>query len=93
MTKRRAYNKNADEALKRSSLGPKRRMNGMSKLMARAGRGLTYKLPRRGETGEAGSDEDSEDETQKENERPFEPLLLWTSPHEGGEAVGLPPKM
>lgn len=90
MTKRRAYNKSADEALKRSSLGPKRRMDGMSKLMARAGRGLSYKGPRRGES--AGSGEDSEDEVEKENDRPFEPLLLWTSPHEGGEAIGLPPK-
>ncbi len=66
-------------------------MDGMSKLMARAGRGLAYKAPKRGDT--AGSDEESEDEVQKENERPFEPLLLWTSPHEGGEAIGLPPKM
>ncbi len=24
---------------------------------------------------------------------PFEPLLLWTSPHEGGEAIGLEPTM
>lgn len=93
MTKRRAYNKSADEALKRSSLGPKRRMDGMSKLMARAGRGLTYKLPRRGESGDGGSDDESDEERkEKENERPFEPLLLWTSPHEGGEAIGLPGK-
>lgn len=93
MTKRRAYSKNADEALRRSSLGPKRRMDGMSKLMARAGRGLTYKLPRKSNLD--GSDEDSDEEEarkEKENERPFEPLLLWTSPHEGGEAIGLPKK-
>jgi hypothetical protein len=66
-------------------------MDGMSKLMARSGRGLTYKLPRRG-LSEGGSDDESEDEVEKENERPFEPLLLWTSPHEGGEPVGLPPR-
>jgi hypothetical protein len=66
-------------------------MDGMSKLMARAGHGLTYKLPRRG-LSEGGSDDESEGEVEKENERPFEPLLLWTSPHEGGEPVGLPPR-
>ncbi len=70
MTKRRAYSKNADEALKRSSLGPRRRMDGMSKLMARAGRGLKFKLPRR--EGDYDENSDSEDEAaKKENERPF----------------------
>lgn len=91
MIKRRAYNRNADEALKNSSLGQRRRMDGMSRLMARAGRGLTFKLPQRG-LSEVGSDEESEEENQKENERPFEPLLLWTSPREGGEPIGLPPR-
>lgn len=94
MTKRRAYNKNADEALKRSSLGPRRRMDGMSKLMARAGRGLKYKFPRReGEFDEHSDSEENDEDAKKENERPFEPLLLWTSPHEGGEAIGLEPTM
>ena len=93
MTKRRAYNKSADEALKRSSLGQRRRMDGMSRLLARKGRGLSYMPSGRGQFGEVDSDEDSEDEVEKENERPFEPLLLWTSPHEGGETIGLPPKM
>jgi hypothetical protein len=91
MIKRRAYNRNADEALKNSSLGQRRRMDGMSRLMARAGRGLTFKLPQRG-LSEVGSDEESEEENEKENERPFEPLLLWTSPREGGEPIGLPPR-
>ena len=92
MTKRRAYGRDTDEALRRSSLGQKRRMDGMSKLMARAGRGLKYRLPDKGSRadGEGSSDEDSENETEKENERPFEPLVLWTSPHQGGERKGLP---
>eukprot|EP00591_Stephanopyxis_turris_P006947 CAMPEP_0195522264 /NCGR_PEP_ID=MMETSP0794_2-20130614/20244_1 /TAXON_ID=515487 /ORGANISM="Stephanopyxis turris, Strain CCMP 815" /LENGTH=128 /DNA_ID=CAMNT_0040651979 /DNA_START=110 /DNA_END=492 /DNA_ORIENTATION=+ len=39
MTGRRAYDKQAEHALKKASLGQRRRMDGMSKLMARAGRG------------------------------------------------------
>ena len=91
MMKRRAYNRNTDEALKNSSLGQRRRMDGMSRLMARAGRGLTFKLPQR-DLSKEDSDEETEEEDEKENELPFEPLLLWTSPHEGGEPIGLPPR-
>jgi SNF2 family DNA or RNA helicase len=96
MLKRRAYKKGADEALKRASLGPKRRLDGMTKLMARAGRGLDFKLPARKiekEEGEDTSDESESDE--KEDEKPFEPLQLWSSPHleAGGEPKGLPPTL
>lgn len=95
MTKRRAYNKTADQALKKSSLGTRRRMDGMAKLMARAGRGLTFKLPSKPNSmnGSDDSCDESDEEKDKENEKPFEPLLVWTSPHQGGEPIGLPPRM
>eukprot|EP00557_Chaetoceros_sp_GSL56_P007354 CAMPEP_0176492250 /NCGR_PEP_ID=MMETSP0200_2-20121128/8886_1 /TAXON_ID=947934 /ORGANISM="Chaetoceros sp., Strain GSL56" /LENGTH=1191 /DNA_ID=CAMNT_0017889775 /DNA_START=1545 /DNA_END=5117 /DNA_ORIENTATION=+ len=96
MTKRRSYDKNANLALRQCSLGPKRRMDGMSKLLARAGKGLGYRLPqdanrRRDEEDE---DVDTDDETESESaavqEMQFEPLMVWQSPHNGGECVGLP---
>ena len=67
----------------------------MSKLLARAGKGLTYKLPERKVDGDGDSDEESEkeEEEEQEEERPFEPLMVWQSPHNGGEAKGLPSKM
>lgn len=93
MTKRRSYDKRAEEALARCSLGQKRRMDGMAKLMARAGKGLSYRSVnvRPEEDGEDESGSESEEE--KEPERPFEPLLVWKSPHEGGDPRGLPPKL
>lgn len=64
----------------------------MSKLMARAGKGLTYRLPQRNSGDCDGDDSDSDQEDDvKEDEKPFEPLCVWVSPHEGGEAKGLPP--
>lgn len=87
----------ADLALRRSSLGQRRRMDGMSKLLARAGRGLHFKPPERPkERDEFGSDcSDDDDEENEENEdRPFEPLLLWSSPYnEGVKPKGLPPTL
>jgi hypothetical protein len=94
MTKRRAYSKNAEDALKNSSLGVKRRMDGMAKLLARAGKGLAFKLPNataRDSTDD--SSEESGDEKENDNAQPVEPLLLWNSPHQGGEPKGLPPQM
>jgi len=61
----------------------------MAKLMARAGRGLSYKLPEKRTCDGDSSDEESEEE--KEEERPFDPLCVWTSPHQGGEPKGIPP--
>ena len=95
MTKRRSYDKNSEFALRSSSLGQKRRMDGMSKLMARAGKGLSFQLPggnRKDLDVDGSSGSESEEEGSAE-ERPFEPLCLWKSPHEGGEAKGLPPKL
>jgi hypothetical protein len=95
MTGRRSYDRNAEAALKNACLGQRRRMDGMSKLMARAGRGLSFKLPSRpSDQDEDELDQEEEDDKEnKEAERPFEPLEVWKSPHEGGECIGLPPKM
>lgn len=90
--KRRAYSRNAEEALRKSSLGARKRMDGMSKLLARAGRGLTFKLPSSAETESTASDtDDGEEENDEVDERPFEPLLVWQSPHNGGELSGIEP--
>jgi hypothetical protein len=96
MIKRRAYDKNSDLALLNSSLGQRRRMDGMVRLLARAGKGLHFKLTEKTETGNdtddtCDSDEDENDD--KEEDRPFEPLMVWKSPHQGGELKGLPPSM
>ena len=98
MTKRRSYDKNAELALKNASLGPRKRMDGMAKLLARAGKGLTFKLPQRklNENGEDVTDSENEydeEEAAAEDKRPLEPLMLWQSPHNGGEALGLAPRM
>ena len=91
MTKRRSYDKSANAALKSASLGQRKRMDGMSKLMARAGRGLSYRLPQqRVDVMDNGSGESDEEEEEKEEDRPFEPLMIWESPHNGGERLGLP---
>lgn len=90
MTKRRSYDKSAEVALKTASLGPKRRFNGMAKLMARAGRGLTFQLPKTTIRDGNTDSEESDSEDEKEPDRPFEPLCVWTSPHQGGELQGLP---
>lgn len=95
--KRRAYGKSTDIALKQSSLGPKKRMNGMQKLLARAGRGLTFQIPQQKNDPDDTASSDSDSEEEGENDRPFEPLCVWKSPHqptpEGGEPAspkGLP---
>jgi len=94
MVKRRAYGKAADAALKQSCLGQRRRMNGMNRILARSGKPLTYKAPERAKRLNSDGEEDSGDEEDEaEDDRPFEPLQLWTSPHQGGERKGLPKQM
>jgi len=71
-------------------------MDGMAKLLARAGRGLLYKLPQRNEEkdNDSGTDDDSNDEEDtQEEDRPIEPLCVWPSPHQGGPLKGLPPTL
>jgi hypothetical protein len=86
MMKRRAYDKSADASLKKCSLGVKRRFDGMAKLMARAGKGLTFQLPRQKKRGGDGTDDSSgdedEDDTPKWEEHKWEPLCVWSSPFE-----------
>lgn len=91
--------RDADHALQQSSLGQRRRMNGMAKLLARAGRGLLYKLPDSGAAAHASGDGTDEDDSTDEEDRnhsedrPFEPLQVWTSPHQGGALRGLAPTL
>jgi hypothetical protein len=92
MLGRRAYSKNAEAALQQSSLGMKRRMDGMSKLLARAGRGLSFKLPTAQLKKESDTDEESDKDDEPQKDAPYEPLIVWKSPHNGGEAKGLPPQ-
>ena len=87
MLGRRAYKGDADAALRRSTLGPRRSMNGMAKIMQLAGKGLNRPSVQKIRNND-GSDSDSEEE--EEEDRPFEPLRVWTSPHQGGEPKGLP---
>jgi len=89
---RRAYKGQENEALKRASLGPRRSTGGMERLLSRAGKGLHF-LSRRPAQNSSGTDDSSGDEDEEEEERPFEPLMLWQSPHQGGEVKGLPPSM
>jgi len=95
MTKRRSYDKNAELALRTATLGPKRRMDGMAKLMARAGRGLLFPSAGGGVLANAqrandDTDEDEEDGVQTKKEHPWEPLCVWKSPHDGGPLKGIP---
>lgn len=91
MLSRRAYKGDADAALKIGSLGQKRRMDGMARLMARSGKGLNF-LPQKRRTEKDEMETESEDE-EEEEDRPFEPLMVWNSPHQGGFAKGLPSSM
>lgn len=96
MTGRRSYDERAELGLRNSSLGEKRRTDGMARLMARAGKGLMFKLPHHAvkkEDGETTDEEDNESDDEKEEDKPFEPLCVWVSPHNGGEALGLPPSV
>ena len=93
MMKRRAYQKGADRALQQSSLGQRKRFDGMAKIMNRAGQGLHF-LPRSKENNANSDDDDSDSDDdkpkKKEPDRPFEPLMVWNSPHLGGPCKGLP---
>jgi hypothetical protein len=97
MLKRRAYGQDSDNALRRSSLGQRKRMNGMAKLMARAGKGLSFSLRQTNTKLDGNGDDDDEDEdnVKPDSDIPYEPLLLWCSPHvhEHVQPKGLPSKM
>ena len=89
MLKRRAYDKNADRALKVATLGQRKR-SGMHKLLNKkfmAPGGFVAKKK------EHGSDSDSSSDEEVADDRPFDPLVVWVSPEEGGEAKGIPDKV
>ncbi len=92
---RRAYKGKEDELLRKSSLGARRSTGGMQRLLSRAGKGLQYLGKRRTRPGDddGSTEESSDEEENKEADRPFEPLVVWNSPHQGGEAKGLAPSM
>lgn len=93
---RRGKQKQADEALRTSSLGMKRRLDGMKRIQERSGKGIHFQPPPKPKYDEDGntcgetSDEEDEDNA---DDKPFEPLRVWTSPHNGGEPLGLPPRI
>jgi hypothetical protein len=89
---RRAYKGEEDAALKQASLGPRRSRGGMQRLLSRAGKGLHFVSKRRSKDG-SGTDSTDDDDEEKEEDRPSEPLMVWQSPHQGGEAKGLPSSM
>ena len=62
----------------------------MAKLLARAGKGLLYQVPQQQRRGLEDCDDEESDEEEQEEEKPFEPLCVWKSPHNGGERLGLP---
>lgn len=90
---RRAYKGKEDELLKKSSLGARRSSGGMQRLLSRAGKGLNFLGKRRKSLGDGETDESSDEDENKEEDRPFEPLMVWNSPFQGGEAKGLPSTM
>lgn len=91
---RRAKQKVNDEALKTSSLGMKRRVDGMARLLELCGKGIHCKgrSMLKNDEDRSTSGETSEEE-EDEQDRPFEPLRVWQSPHQGGEPKGLPTRM
>jgi hypothetical protein len=68
-------------------------MNGMQRLLSRAGKGLNYISSKHINKSGDGTDDSSGDEEDTTEDRPFEPLMVWESPHQGGEAKGLPGTM
>ena len=92
---RRAYKGKEDELLRKSSLGARRSTGGMQRLLSRAGKGLHYlgKRQKRTEEDEGDNTDESSDEDENKEDRPFEPLMVWNSPFQGGEAKGLPPTL
>jgi hypothetical protein len=97
MMKRRAYAQGADQALQVASLGAKKRTDGMARIFQLCGKGIHHRPLGQQQSGglndkNENDDDGSEDEDEKEPDRPFEPLMLWQSPHQGGPAKGLPPR-
>ena len=89
MLKRRAYDKSANAALATATLGQAKR-SGMHKLLGKkfqAPGGFVKKKV------EHGSDSDSSSDEEATDDKPFEPLVVWVCPEEGGECKGIPDKV
>lgn len=94
--KRRGLQKRDEEALKTSSLGMKKRLDGMQRILERQGKGIHFQGQKRNGDESKNDDDGStcgESSEEEEEDRPFEPLRVWASPHEGGEPIGLPTRM
>eukprot|EP00934_Nitzschia_sp_Nitz4_P000638 Nitzschia sp. Nitz4//scaffold52_size167869//21055//24830//NITZ4_002260-RA/size167869-snap-gene-0.208-mRNA-1//1//CDS//3329553987//638//frame0 len=89
-TKRRRGQQEADRALSQSTLGPKKRRPGANSLGSLIGKPLTVVSALNNPSNNGDGEDDEDDESSVEQDRPFEPLLIWTSPHNGGSAKGLP---
>lgn len=90
---RRAYKGEENAALKRASLGPRRSSGGMQRLLSRVGKGLHFVTKRLTSKDGSATEDSSDEEGETEEDKPFEPLMVWQSPHQGGEAKGLPSTM
>lgn len=91
--KRRGQQQRDDEALKTSSLGMKKRLDGMKRIWERQGKGIHFKGAKRDESKNEDGSTCGETSDEEEEDRPFEPLRVWISPHQGGEPIGLPTRM
>lgn len=91
--KRRGQQQRDDEALKTSSLGMKKRLDGMKRIWERQGKGIHFKGAKRDESKNEDGSTCGETSDEEEEDRPFEPLRVWISPHQGGEPIGLPTRI
>jgi len=94
MTKRRAYDQRANGALQSASLGARKRFDGMSNIALRAKKPLHFRAirapPKSSDTEGESDSEEEDDGRPKPPDQPYDPILLWTSPHNGGDLKGLP---
>jgi hypothetical protein len=92
MQARRAYKGGADEALQRSSLGEKKRKGSLAKIFNNSKKGF-YSKPLGSRNKQEDETEDTDESASEEEDRPYEPLMVWQSPHQGGPARGLPSQL
>lgn len=93
-TKRRAYDQRAELALKQASLGMRKRFDGMKNIAMRAKKPLHFKPIRMPEPKSSDTEEETDEEEDnglpKPPDTPYDPILVWQSPHQGGVPKGLP---
>ena len=64
----------------------------MKNIFERSGKGLNYKGKKQKENEKENFATDN-DEEDPEEEKTFEPLRVWQSPHNGGPPLGLPTQL